>query len=435
MSKHVFDILAWYSASEKSLNQLADKIFEYREPSLEEYKSSIALMEYLKAQGFAIEEKAAGLDTAFVATWGQKGPAIAFLAEYDALPGMGQNPVETRSEVEGYGHACGHNLLGTGAAAAAAAFKMMLEKSGKEARVILFGCPAEEILRGKIDLIEAGYFKDVDAAIAWHPSTYNTVSEESNQAKVDMEFSFKGNASHAAIAPHKGRSALDACELMNVGVNYLREHVPDDVRMHYVYKEAGVVSNIVPDFARLSYGIRAKDNETLQDALERVKDCAKGAALMTGTSLESVQINHCQDTLVNFALNEAFVKAMSDLPQIAFSQEEKEFAKNLSTNAEGKANKDILREHIVKPEYKVVHCPGSTDVANVSKKVPTVSVFTTCAYNRAPAHNWAFTACCGMSIGQKGMLYASKIMALGAMNLLEEPAILQRAKEEHAKNT
>ena len=420
----------WFYKNNDKIKQTERFIFENPELSLEERKSSKCLANFMEDQGFSVEWKVGGLETAFVATWGEGEPVLGFLAEYDALPGLGQKPVGQRYAIEGCGHGCGHSLLGVGAASAAAAIKSELEATGKRGTIKLFGCPAEEIMYGKIIMAKQGCFDGLSAAITWHPSDVNRVGEDIYQAMDSKKFRFFGTTSHASGSPHLGRSALDAAELMNVGVNYLREHVTDDVRIHYVYLDGGEKPNIVPDFAQTSYFIRGKNREHVDDVSARIERIAQGAALMTDTRYESELVASCMETKLNFTLLDTFYNAMSNMSVPTYTEEEIQFAESISKAANLK-NKGKYFDGLHKFENKATDIFVSTDVSNVSHLVPTVTLNTATACKGTPLHHWAFTAQAGSSIGYKSMIYVAKSMALGAKMLIDNSEILVKAVEEH----
>ena len=307
----------------KKMKDTADYIFCHPELSLKEYKSSRALADFLEAEGFKITWGLAGFETAFAAEWssGQRGdepeesvqaeneptgPVIGFLAEYDALPGLGQKCVSRQEQDGGPGHGCGHNLLGTACAGAACALKDRMQAENLQGTIRVYGCPAEEIVVGKIRMNEQGVFDDLSVAVTWHPFDRNRVSYDIWQAQDIKNYKFYGTAAHASKHPEMGRSALDAAELMNVGVNYLREHVTDDVRMHYTYTNTDGPANIVPAYASTNYFIRSNKWERTADASERVDNCARGAALMTGTKVEIERVTCNKEMKVNRTLAEIF---------------------------------------------------------------------------------------------------------------------------------
>lgn len=425
-------ITTWVDTNKESLIETANEIFKNPEISLEEKVSSKILADYLEKQGFTVTWGLAGFETAFVAEWGHGKPILGFLAEYDALPGLGQETCSTRKVVEGPGHGCGHNLLGTACAGAAAALKNWMETEKKEGTIRVYGCPAEEIVIGKIQMNEAGVFDDLSAAITWHPFDRNRVSYDIWQAQDIKNYKFYGKAAHAAKHPELGRSALDAAELMNVGVNYLREHVADDVRMHYTYTNTDGPANIVPPYAATNYFIRSSQWERTKDASERVDNCAKGAALMTGTRVEIERVTKNKEMKVNRVLAETFYHAMEQIPTPEYTEAELTFAKEISEEA-GLENNGEYFTGLEPLEEKPVILSIGTDVSDVSHTIPTVMLSAAAMCKGTPLHHWAATAQVGMSIGQKAMLYVAECMALGATELVEQPELLKKAWELHDK--
>lgn len=425
-------ITTWVDTNKESLIETANEIFKNPEISLEEKVSSKILADYLEKQGFTVTWGLAGFETAFVAEWGHGKPILGFLAEYDALPGLGQETCSTRKVVEGPGHGCGHNLLGTACAGAAAALKNWMETEKKEGTIRVYGCPAEEIVIGKIQMNEAGVFDDLSAAITWHPFDRNRVSYDIWQAQDIKNYKFYGKAAHAAKHPELGRSALDAAELMNVGVNYLREHVADDVRMHYTYTNTNGPANIVPPYAATNYFIRSSQWERTKDASERVDNCAKGAALMTGTRVEIERVTKNKEMKVNRVLAETFYHAMEQIPTPEYTEAELTFAKEISEEA-GLENNGEYFTGLEPLEEKPVILSIGTDVSDVSHTIPTVMLSAAAMCKGTPLHHWAATAQVGMSIGQKAMLYVAECMALGATELVERSELLKKAWELHDK--
>ena len=304
-------IADWIASHEAELTDIAHDIFCHPELAYEEIYSSKRLASFLENQGFQITWKTAGIDTAFTATWGNGSPRLGFLAEYDALPEIG--------------HACGHNLLGTGVCAAACALKNDMETSKTCGTILVYGCPAEEIMSGKIVMTKAGVFDDLDVAVMWHPFDRNRISNDIWQAQDVKNYTFHGVSAHASRSPEEGRSALDAAELMNIGVNYLREHVPGDVRMHYAYIDNHIPANVVPDTAKTNYFIRSSLRSRTEDASRRVDDCARGAALMTGTSVDIELVKSCREMRINRALTELYYEAMTKIDTPTYTQEELDF--------------------------------------------------------------------------------------------------------------
>ena len=422
----------WFDHNEKQLIDTAAQIFEHPETAYHEHESAKYLAAFLANQGFEIEWNAVGLETAFTASWGQGAPIIGFLAEYDALPGLGQKAVCTHAPTGTAGHGCGHNLLGTGAAAAACALKADFEANNVSATLRVYGCPAEEIMSGKIIMNQQGLFSDLSAAVTWHPFDLNRISNDIWLAQDIKNYRFYGITSHAARFPELGRSALDAAELMNVGVNYLREHVTDDVRIHYSYTSSSQPANVVPDYAELNYFIRSAKRERTDDAAARVDDCARGAALMTGTKVEIESVSSCREMKVNRTLAELYYQAMTQIPVPEYTEDELAFARNISREA-GLKNDGTFFMGLQELEPTPQILPIGTDVSDVSHTIPTITLSGACMCRGTPLHHWSTTAQAGMSIGQKGMIYIAKCMALGTKMLIHDPQALKAAWEEHQK--
>ena len=413
----------------QQMKETSEYIFSYPEISGKEKKSSRALARFLEREGFEITWGLAGFETASLAQWGEGEPVIGFLAEYDALPGLGQEVCSEYKPTGGPGHGCGHNLLGSACAGAACALKDRMESEGLAGTVRVYGCPAEETVIGKIRMNEEGVFDDLSAAVTWHPFDRNRVSFDIWQAQDIKNYKFYGTAAHASKHPEKGRSALDAAELMNVGVNYLREHVADDVRMHYTYTNTDGPANIVPAYASTNYFIRSSKWERTKDASERVDDCARGAALMTGTRVEIERVTCNKEMKVNRTLAETFYEEMTKIPVPSYTEEELKFAENIS-EAAGFENNGVYFTGLEPLEDEPVPLSIGTDVSDVSHTVPTIMLSAAAMCRETPLHHWGATAQAGMSIGEKGMIYAAKCMAAGAYRLVAEPEILKRAWEE-----
>lgn len=421
-------ITEWLQQNKAEIDRLADTIFTHPETAGEETQSAAALENFLQKNGFSVSKNTAGLPTAFTAEKGKGEPRIAFLAEYDALPNLGQNPVEHCDPVPGNGHGCGHNLLGAGIAAAACALAYALEQENLPGQVVVYGCPEEEICRGKIVMANAHCFDRDDAAISWHPADKNQVSEEVFQAMTSRVFRFYGKSAHAAASPEMGRSALDAAELTNVAVNYLREHVPTDVRMHYVYTHAGDKPNIVPNYAELWYYIRAASRKTMLDADRRVILAAEGAAHATETRMETEELTRSPETLLNRTLMEAMHRQLEICGAPRFTQQDKDFAAAIQKELglPGPALEETLRPLGGSPRY----VPGSTDVSAVSWRTPTVTLNTVCQARGIPGHHWSVTACSGAELGRTGMSKAAQIMACFGRELCLQPELLRKARDE-----
>ena len=438
---------AWFGENSRRMSDLSRELWEHPEISREEHHACALLQRVLQEEGFSVEAPVAGLSTAFTARWGRGRPYIGFLAEYDALPGLGQETVpEYRPLDQPAGQGCGHNLLGTGAVAAALALKNVMEAEGRPGTVFLFGCPSEEIMEGKIVMAKEHVFDDLDAAISWHPGDYNRPSEESYQAMLSMEYHFSGKASHAAMAPQEGRSALDAVELMDIGVNYLREHVPTGGQLHYVILDGGQKPNIVPEKAAVWQFIRGNTTLDVKKMAARMDKIAQGAALMTETTVEKKVLTGCNETKIVPALVELMNDVMANqVPPIAWTEEEEEFSRQLLENlgADRKAlnarfGEDVwlhpLDDRYTAPTGKTIDILGSSDLSDVSYIVPTCMLFAACYPKGTPNHTWGVTACAGMSIGQKGMLYAAQVMACTGYRLVYDPELVKavRASFEQA---
>lgn len=413
-------IASWLKSHEAELIQTADYIFHHPELAYQETLSSKCLADFLERNGFKISRGTAGIDTAFTAEWGGGAPIIGFLAEYDALAELG--------------HACGHNLLGTGVVAAACALKADMQGSQASGTIRVYGCPAEEIMSGKIIMNSQGIFNDLDVAVTWHPFDSNRVSNDIWQSQDIKNYIFHGVSAHASKSPENGRSALDAAELMNIGVNYLREHVADDVRMHYAYIDNGLPANVVPDYAKTNYFIRSSKRARTEDASRRVDDCARGAAMMTGTTVDIELVGSCKEMKVNRVLTELYYDAMTRIPAPEYTQEELDFAADITREA-GLSNHGSYFAGLEPLEDAPVPISIGTDASEVSHTVPLITISAATMCKGTPLHHWAAARQAGMSIGQKGMLYAARCMAEGTKLLLEKPEYLHKAWEYHQSNT
>ncbi len=418
-------IADWITSHENELIEAANYIFAHPELAYQETLSSQYLANYLKENGFEITYNTAGIDTAFTAVWRSNGspsakrPFIGFLAEYDALAEIG--------------HACGHNLLGTGVCAAACALKADMEANQTSGTIYVYGCPAEEIMSGKIVMDKAGVFDHLDVGVMWHPFDRNRVSNDIWQSQDIKNYTFHGLSAHASKAPESGRSALDAAELMNIAVNYLREHVTDDVRMHYAYINNGIPANVVPDFAKTNYFIRSSKRARTEDVSRRVDNCARGAALMTDTTVEIELLKSCKEMKVNRVLAEIYYDAMTRIPTPEYSEEELAIAAQITKEA-GLGNDGTLFSGLEPLETEPVPLPIGTDAAEVSHTIPLITLSAATMCKGTPLHHWAAAKQAGMSIGHKGMLYAARCMAEGTKLLLETPGALERVWEFHRNN-
>ncbi|MCR6624217.1 MAG: M20 family metallopeptidase [archaeon YNP-LCB-024-027] len=431
--------------------EVSDLVWEFAELGLVEFKSSSLLADELEKHGFRVIRGIAGMPTAFVAEWGSGKPVIAILGEYDALPGLSQKKVPWKEPlVEGApGHGCGHNIHGVSGLAAAIAVRYAMEKFGIKGTIRFYGCPAEENFSGKLFMARDEYFDDIDASISHHPSTMNGATLMSSLAINSAKFHFYGRASHAGGSPEAGRSALDAVELMNIGVNYMREHVIQDARIHYVIEKGGDQPNIVPPYARSWYYVRAPEREQVEEIYNWILDIAKGAALMTQTQHKVELIEGLHNTIPNRTIAETIVKNMRLIGLPKYSDEDikfaQEIAKTISLEEKIKQLKKskrpgwenlidkLMDDEIPDPwgEGEISH--GSTDVAEVSWKAPTVEFGTATWVLGTPGHSWQNVAQSGVGLGHKSLIFAAKTMAATALDLLTTPELLQKAKEEHAK--
>jgi aminobenzoyl-glutamate utilization protein B len=431
---------------------LADRVWGMPETCYTEFKSVAEHVDELHRQGFRTTENVAGIPTAVMGEAGEGGPVIAILGEYDALPGLSQEAgiAEHRPiPGNGNGHGCGHNLLGSAALLAATAVKDWLAENNIKGRVRYYGCPAEEGGAAKAFMVRAGAFDDVDIAITWHPNAFFEVAEASSLANTRIDFTFHGRASHAAASPHLGRSALDAVELMNVGVNYMREHMPSDARIHYAMIDGGgIAPNVVQAKARVRYSVRAIDLPQMLSLLERVKDCARGAALMTQTKVEIEVLSAVSNLLANEPLEKAMREQMEHLGTPAWDDADREYARKIQATLSPEDITSSYRRAGVKPsadtplcdalvplDAKPVRMIGSTDVGDVSWVVPTVQAHAATYAIGTPGHSWQLTAQGKSPAAHKGMVHVAKIMAATATRAIEDPELIARAKADLAERT
>ncbi len=424
-------------ARQAELNEVNKAIWEFAEVGLEETRSSALLVSKLKAAGFKVRVGVADMPTAFVAEFGTGKPIIGILAEYDALPGLSQKMSHERDPVtvDAPGHGCGHSGLGTGALGAALAVKAAMEKHSLKGTVRLYGTPAEETLIGKVYMSLAGEFDQLDACLHWHPGSRNDVWNGESKAAVSVKFTFTGVTAHASGSPDKGRSALDAVELMNVGANYMREHLKEDARVHYVITNGGGAPNVVPAKATVWYYVRANDHADVERNFAWLKDIAGGAAKMTRTTV-SVQIDtDCHEIIPNDPLAAVLLKNLERVGPPKFTPEEHTFARRLQesvTREFGTVFKLALDEEIHRLP-KLGAGSGSTDVGDISWHVPTGGLRTACFASDAPGHSWQNVAAIGSTIGEKGTAYAAKVLACTTLDLLEDPQTLAAAKLDFAE--
>jgi aminobenzoyl-glutamate utilization protein B len=414
--------------------KLAQQIWDLAEVGYLEERSSALLQAELRAAGFEVEAGVAGMPTAFVASWGSGAPVIGILAEFDALPGITQERAPERKPRPGTeaGHACGHHLFGAGSTAAAIAVKQWLETSRTRGTIRLYGTPAEEGGAGKVYMVRAGLFGDVDAVLHWHPGSRNAASPSASLANKSAKFRFHGVSAHAAAAPERGRSALDGVEAMNHMVNLMREHVPQETRIHYVITAGGSAPNVIPDFAEVFYYVRHPDPKQVQEIFERVTKAAEGAALGTGTRVEHEVIHGIYAMLPNVTIAQLMHTNLERVGGVGYDAAETRFAEQLRRTLPEDAPPldDAAR---VEPFRDSTPAGGSTDVADVSWVVPTAGLNAATWVPGTAAHSWQAVAAGGMSIGEKGMVVAARTMAATAVDLFTRPDVLAAAKAEQAK--
>ncbi|HET6182283.1 MAG TPA: M20 family metallopeptidase [Acetobacteraceae bacterium] len=446
--KNTEEIWQLVDARQGPYQALSDRIWEMPELAYTETRSCAEHTAMLEQEGFRVTRNFAGIPTAVMGEAGEGGPVIAILGEYDALPGLSQEAGVAEKRPlpgKGFGHGCGHNLLGSASLLAAAAVKDYLQKNGLKGRVRYYGCPAEEGGAAKGFMVRAGAFDDVDVAISWHPAAFSGVNEARSLANTRIDFSFSGRAAHAAASPHLGRSALDAVELMNVGVNYMREHMPSDARIHYAILDAGgVAPNVVQAHAKVRYLIRARNLPELTRLVGRVRKIADGAALMTETAVEAKVISAVSNLMGNAALEKAMHENLMRLGPPPFDDADRAFAAEIQKTL---SDEDIeaafrrtgvpvrkglaLCDAIVPLDAKSEPMMGSTDVGDVSWKVPTVQARGATYAIGTPGHSWQLTAQGKMPAAHKGMVHVAKAMAGTAIDVIRDETLLARAKAEH----
>lgn len=444
------DLLSYLNSKKEEINNINLNIWNNPELPGTEKKSANVYREALKKNGFKIVE-VSGMENAFYGEYGSGYPVIAFLGEYDALPGLSQKLESKHDPVEvgGPGHACGHNLLGAAPYGAILAIKEYMEKSGTSGTIRYYGCPEEETLSGKVKMLKAGAFDGCDLALSWHPMSVNATIYESMLANNNMKFKFHGISAHAALSPDSGRSALDAVELMNVGVNYMREHVTEKARIHYTITNAGGAPNIVPAEAESWYYVRAPKRKDVTDITNRIYEAAKGAALMTGTTVEMEKLGGCYEILPNDVLFDLTYENMSEIDRPTYTEEELKFSKELQDTLDPKLVEIEKKKFINNPTDDVVifdslvkkedsskaFIAASSDSGDVSWNMPMNLFITSCWSLGIANHSWQATAGAGSSVATKGMMYASSIIAGVAYDLLNDTSIIEKAKEEFKDRT
>jgi len=438
----------WVEANKEMIVDVHQKIWELAEVGLQETQTAELLIEILEKEGFSVEKGVAGMPSAFVASYGEGKPVIGIMGELDALPGISQKPVPYKELIKegGAGHGCGHNGYATTALAGGIAVKKALDGGHVSGTLQVFGCPAEETLVGKVFMVRAGVFDGVDACIGHHPSSFNGVSLRSGNAMNSVKFEFFGEASHAAGSPEMGVSAMDAVELMNIGVNYMREHVVQETRIHYVVEDGGHEPNVVPPYARSWYYVRAPERELVEMYYDKLLDIADGADKMVGTTHKVKFLSGVHNGMENRVLGEIAIDNMRLVGAPEYSEEEEKFAEELAKSIPREKKKiGLIKSHlpdamelmdvnlnsrIYDPIGEGEKGGGSSDVADVAWNTPTVQFRTVYTIVGAPGHSWQNVASNGTSIGHKSTTFASKVMAGSVIDLMHKPELLLKAKEE-----
>jgi len=431
------EAVSWVDNHRSELNETAQAVWSFAETALLEYKSAELLSGLIEGYGFTVERGVADMPTAFVATWGSGKPVIGILGEYDALPGLSQKaatPVKEALVPGNPGHGCGHNIFGVASIASAISAKEVMQKHGIPGTIKFFGCPAEETVVGKVYMAKAGLFDDLDICFVWHPGSKNEVGLGTSNALNNFEVTFRGKTAHAAGDPWNGRSALDAIELMDIGVNFLREHVRPTVRIHYVIPDAGMAPNVVPDYAKVWYYVRGKDRQEVEEVYARVLKIAEGAAIMAETEHEVYLITGVYNMLVNRETARVLHRNLEMAGAPSFTEQEQEFAREVQRSL-GKKEEGLSTEIEELKEPEGFMGGGSTDVADVSWIVPTASLNTACWPLNSPGHSWAVVTCSGSSIGYKGMRTAAKTIAASVVETLMDPSIIEKAQKEFREKT
>lgn len=450
------DIENWIESRKEIFTEISDRIFQYSELGLFEKNSSELHARVLGEAGFQVERGVAGLSTAIRADFGSGSPVVAVLGEYDALPGLSQaaEPVKKPVVEGGAGHGCGHNLFGTAGIAACMAIREKIERGELLGTIRYYGCPAEENANGKEWMVKEGVFDDVDVALTWHPADINSVVSFNFQAMYDVVFRFNGRSAHAAGDPHNGRSALDAVELMNVGCNYLREHIIPGASIHYTITRGGEAPNIVPADAEVWYFVRAPRLDQAREIYDRVVKVARGAAMMTETEVEPILLGGTSNLLSNITLEELLQKNLERVGAPSFTDRDRDFAgqiqqtlpdnffdsclsaysEDISGFLERFRNRELCDE-IVPIHGRGVTLGGSTDVGGVSWVAPLGQFLSACYSIGTPGHSWQLTAQAGTGVGHRGMLQAAKVLGLTAADLMEDPGLVEKAAQEFREKT
>ena len=434
LSKNKKEIVVSIERQKDRLIEISDKIWEAAETSLQEFKSSKYLSDYAEENGFTVERGVADIPTAFTATYGSGRPYIGIMGEYDANAGISQKrqPTKETRIKGGAGHGCGHNLFGTASLGAAIAIKELIEKEEISGTIIFFGTPAEETIFAKVWMVRAGLFDDLDVCMDWHPGDKTEASTQSSKALVDFRVKFYGNASHASADPWNGNSAVDAMELFTTGLNYYREHIKPTARIHYDIEKAGDVVNVVPEYAQIWTRLRENDRDDVDILYDRAKTIAEAAAMMANVTHEIDLISGIYEIQPNRTGAGILQKNLESLGDISYTNEEIKYANTILKEA-GKPEKGI--DGKINPLRETFPAQGgSTDVGDVSQVVPVISLSATATAKGGPWHSWAVVACTGMSIGHKGLVYASKALAMTMSDLYENPKLLESVKKDFLDN-
>ena len=426
----------WFEEHGDETIALCKAFWNNPELPMQEFDACKATADYMQANGFQVKtyhcKDPNSKPNTVIATFGSGKPVIGIIGEYDALAGLGQDAVPTYSPKPGAGHGCGHCLTTPACCTAAVAVKEAMVAESLPGTIKFMACPAEESGEGKVYMAQRGEFRDLDCCVSWHPMNYNlTPTEGSLLALCNMDLRYIGKAAHAAAMPEAGRSALDAAELTNVGVQYLREHVTDDVRMHYVYTDGGAAANVVPDHAALHYILRARTLSSLKNVLERVKKVARGAAMMTETEVKIDVTSISSETFIVHSFNDFCYQSLKKISAPVYSPSEYAFARELYQNVMGKpAPEDVIPTGIDAPTGKTTFVPASTDVGYLTHEVPTCRLFGWGMLRGVPVHHWGITAAAGMSIGQRSSVYGGMAVAQCVYDILCAPKEIETWKQE-----
>jgi aminobenzoyl-glutamate utilization protein B len=426
------NIISSIENHQSEIIKISDQIWELAELAFNEYESSKILSDYAEKNGFIVEKGVAGMPTAFVASYGSGKPVISVLGEFDALPGLSQDTTPNKNPLieGGSGHGCGHNMFGAASLASAIAIKEQIESGDLKGTIKFFGTPSEEKFFGKIWMVEAGLWDDVDVNLSWHPAASTQADVQTSLALIDFKVEFFGQAAHASMDPWNGRSAADALELYTTAINYYREHVQPTVRMHYHIQDGGQVVNVVPDYSKVWVRVRDTKRSGMTPVYERVVEMAEGAAILANVDYKVSLISGIYEVLVNRKGGELMQKNLELLGSIKYTDEEVNFAKEIQAST-GKPQLGL--DSSIKPLRETLENPGggSTDVGDVSWNVPNINLGVTTAPVDTPWHSWAVVACGGMSIGHKGTIYAAKAMAMTMSDLFKNKKLVQEINQEY----